>query len=67
LLLQNVEAYASIAVDIRMEDFCLERYLKKVDSLEPMYVGTSSRLTTIKKNMMNNFFDKQQNNKERDK
>jgi hypothetical protein len=50
-----------------MEDFCLERYLKKVDSLEPMNVGTSSRLTTIKKNMMNNFFDKQPNNKERDK
>lgn len=29
MLLQNVEAYASIAIDVRMEDLCLERYLKE--------------------------------------
>jgi len=28
LLLENIEAYASIAVDIRMEDLSLERYLR---------------------------------------
>lgn len=28
LLLKNIKAYASIAVDIRMEDLCLKRYLK---------------------------------------
>ena len=29
LLLKNIKAYASIAVDIRMEDLRLERYLKR--------------------------------------
>lgn len=29
LLLKNIKAYASIAVDIRMEDLCLKRYLKR--------------------------------------
>lgn len=28
LLFENVKAYTSIAVDIRMEDLCLERNLK---------------------------------------
>jgi hypothetical protein len=28
LLFKNVKAYTSIAVDIRMEDLCLERHLK---------------------------------------
>lgn len=32
LLLKNVKAYASIAIDVWMEDLCLKRYLKKKDT-----------------------------------